>query len=135
MGAAAVPLMVGGGLLSAYSQYSAGEIGKEESKVAAKQEELSATAREADRKERLIQALASSSASAGARGIAAYEGSPLAILEADIDREAEATTRDKFMSSLAQKTIRSRGKIQQKQARLGAATSLLKGGAQAAYYS
>ena len=134
MGAAAAPLMIGSSLLSAGGQLAAGEITKEESKVSAKQEELAATSREVDRKERLIQALASSAASAGARGIAAYEGSPLAILEADIDREAEATSRDAFQSTLAQKTIRSRGKIAQKQAKLGAATSLISGGAQAAYY-
>ena len=135
MGAAAAPLMVGSSLLSAGSQLAAGDIAKTDSKVMAKQENLAATQREVDRKERLVQALASSAASAGARGVAAYEGSPLAILNADIEREAEATDRDKFQSALAQQTIRSRGKVAQKQARLGAATSLLSGGATAAYYS
>ncbi len=134
MGAAAAPLVAGSSILSAVGQYTSGEITKDESKVSAKQEGLAATQREVDRKERLLQALSASAASAGARGIAAYEGSPLAILEADIEREAEATQRDKFMSTLAQKTIRARGKVAQKQARLGAATSLLSGGAQAAYY-
>ena len=135
MAAAAIPLMIGSSLLSANQQRVAGDIAKGESKVQARQTELAATAREVDRKDRLASALASQNASAGARGIAAFEGSPLTILQADIEREEQATQRDIFSTELEAFTQRSRGSIAQKQARAQAFTGLLKSGSQFASLS
>ncbi len=86
-------------------------------KVEAEQEELGAKQREADRKERLSLALASQNANAAAGGIAAFEGSPLTVMNEDIRREQVATQRDEFSSRLASLTAKSRGKIQSKSLR------------------
>ena len=130
MAQAAIPLFIGSSLLSANQTMAAGDIARGESKVQARQTELAATAREVDRKDRLASALASQNASAGARGIAAFEGSPLTILQADIEREEQATERDVFSTELEAFTQRSRGSIAQKQSRSQAFTGLLKGGSQ-----
>lgn len=135
MGAAAIPLMIGSSLLSFNQTRAAGDIAKGESKVQARQTELAATAREVDRKDRLASALASQNARAGASGIAAFEGSPLAILQADIEKEQVATERDIFSTELEAFTQRSRGSIAQKQSRAKAFTGLLSSGSQFATLS
>ena len=96
-----------------------------EGKIAAQQEELGATQREADRKERLADALASQTASAGARGVVAFEGSPLTILQEDIRKEEVATQRDVFQSRLAGMTAKQRAKNKAGGIRTGANIGLL----------
>ena len=93
-------------------QRTAADIAEAEGKVAAQQEEVAAVQREADRKSRLATAMASQTASAGARGVAAFEGSPLSVLQEDIRREDVATERDVMQTRLAAMTARQRGKIQ-----------------------
>lgn len=113
MGAAALPLFIGSSLLQFGSRIQAGRIAKSESQFTARQmeveakgEELGAIQREADRKQRLSKAIASQIAGAGARGIAAFEGSPLAVLQEDIRTEEVATERDIFSSRLSALTKR-----------------------------
>ena len=77
-----------------------GEIAQGESEVQAKAEEAAGVTRESDRKARLIEALASQNASAGAGGIAAFEGSPLSVMKEDIRKEEVATDRDAFQTKL-----------------------------------
>lgn len=113
-------------LISFSQQRSAGKIAEGEAKVAAKQEELAAIQREGDRKEKLAQALASQNASAGARGVAAFEGSPLTILQEDIRREEQATKRDVMQSQIRQQTLKARGRVAKKQAQAGATVGLLR---------
>ncbi len=98
-------------------QKAQADIALGEAKVAAEQEDLGAKQREADRKERLSIALASQNAAAGAKGVAAFEGSPLTIMKEDIAREKTATERDIFSSQLASLTAKSRGKVQAKSLR------------------
>jgi hypothetical protein len=124
--------MAGGmglGLYSAAAQYSstksAGNIQRMESEAEAEMEELGATQREADRKARLAEALASQVAGAGAAGISAFEGSPLTILNADIEAEQKATQRGKFSTDLRAATIRMRGRTAQKMAKQQAQLGLL----------
>lgn len=105
---------------------AAGKIAQGEAEVAAKQEELAAVQREGDRKNRLAEALASQNASAGARGVAAFEGSPLTILQEDIRREEKATERDIFQTKLKTMTIRARGALARKQAKTAASIGLLR---------
>lgn len=93
-------------------QKAQADIAQGEAKVVAEQEELGAKQREADRKERLSIALASQNAAAGAGGIAAFEGSPLTILNEDIEREQVETERDRFATGLRTMTAKSRGKTQ-----------------------
>jgi len=127
MGVAAIPLIISAGtsLMQASQQRTAGKIQQIESETAAKQEELATIQRESDRKESLARALASQTATSGSRGIAAFEGSPLAILQEDISREEEATQRDLFMSQLSTLTTRTRGTIAKKAAESGAAIGLI----------
>ncbi len=115
--------------LSAVGQYSqqrnAAAAASNEAEFAAKQEKLAATQREADRKDRLAQAIASQTASAGARGVLAYEGSPLTILQEDIRREEVATERDVFGSKLAASTALIRGRNRSSSLRTGANIGLI----------
>lgn len=125
MGFLPLALAVGSSLMEAQQKKKAGEIAAQEAEVAASQEEIGAVQREADRKERLARAMASQTASAGARGVAAFEGSPLSILEADIAAEETATERDVFMSELSAMTTRARGQVAKRSAETGAFTGLI----------
>ena len=115
--------------VSAVGQYSqtrnAAAAAKNEAEFAATQEKLAATQREADRKDKLAEAMASQTASAGARGVIAYEGSPLTILQEDIRREEVATDRDVFGSKLAASTALVRGKNQASSLKTGATFGLI----------
>jgi hypothetical protein len=109
--AQAIPaiIAIGGSMISANQQGVAASIARGEGKLQAQQEELAATQRETDRKDRLAQALAAQNARAGAAGVRAFEGSPLTIMSEDIRREQVATERDTFQSNLASMTARARG--------------------------
>lgn len=131
------------GVLSDISQFGLqrdiGKIQAGEAEVAAKSEEAAGVQREVDRKAQLAEALASQNAAAGAAGIAAFEGSPLSVMQEDVRRESVATERDVFQTKLKSLTLRSRGKIAERTAKAGAtlglisniesrATSAIKGG-------
>lgn len=104
---------------------SQGKIAQLQAETQAKQEEAAGVAREKDRKSRLAEALASQNAGAGAKGIAAFEGSPLTIMQEDISREAEATQRDEFQTKLRAMTLRAGGQIARRQATTAANIGLL----------
>ena len=110
---------------SAYQQRVAGKIAQGEAETAALAEEGAAVAREADRKARLNEALASQNAAAGAGGLVAFEGSPLSVMKEDTRREGVATERDKFSTNIAALTLRARGKIARKQANFSSNMSLI----------
>ena len=105
---------------------AAGDVGRQ-SELEAQQEELGAVQREADRKQRLVSALASQIASAGTKNISAFEGSPLTILEADIEKEETATERDIFQTKLAALTKRTQGRLKRSMLRSGADIELAGG--------
>ena len=102
-----------------------GSIARGEAEVAAEQEEAAGVSREADRKERLAEALASQNASAGAGGIAAFEGSPLSVMKEDIRKESQATDRDVFQTKLRSMTLRAGGKVAERQAKTAANIGLI----------
>jgi len=119
-------IAAGGASLGQFAlQRTAAEGIRGEAEISAQAEEVAATTREADRKSRLATALASQIASSGAKGIAAFEGSPLTILEEDIRREEVATQRDKFQTRFSTLTKRAKGRIQERQIKTGAALSLI----------
>ena len=124
--------MGGSTLLGAGSQYQAGRAQQAQYELSAKSEEVGAIQREADRKDALVRAMASQTASAGARGISAYEGSPLTILQEDIRKEEVATERDLLNTKIKKMSLQQAGKSAKSQGTLGAVTSLLTGGAQMA---
>lgn len=91
------------------AQKDAARAAEKQGKVEAQQEEIMATQREADRKERLAEAMASQTASAGSRGVFAFEGSPLSVLQEDMRKEEVATDRDAFNARVAGLGSRIRG--------------------------
>lgn len=113
-------------------QRTAAEGAAGEGRLAAQAEEVAATSREADRKSRLATALASQIAESGAKGISAFEGSPLTILEEDIKAESKATQRDIFESRLTALTSKAKGRIRERQIKTGANIGLLSDITQAA---
>lgn len=112
-------------LLSFGQTRAAGSVAQGQAEVAAKAEEAAGVSRESDRKARLAEALASQNATAGAGGIAAFEGSPLSVMKEDVRRESVATERDVFQTKLRAMTIRAGGKIAKQQARLSAGIGLI----------
>ena len=131
----ATPLLIAstaGTLLSVAGQLQAGKSAAKESELTAQTQELAATGREADRKNRLAEALATANAQAGASGIRAFEGSPLTILQQSIENEETSTERDMFNTRIGALTTRARGQTAKRAGQIGAATSLIKGGVQAA---
>lgn len=110
---------------SAGMQIEQGKIAAGQAEVSAKAEEAAGVSREADRKARLAEALASQNAAAGAGGVAAFEGSPLSVMQEDIRREETATERDVFQTKLRAMTLRAGGKVAKKQAKTGATLGLI----------
>ena len=127
MGAAALPAIAVSSLLSAGAQIKSGRASAKEAELSAQLQETGAIQREADRKERLAGAMATANAQAGASGIAAFEGSPLTILQTSIEAEETATERDRFNTRISALTTRARGKAAKRSAQVGAFTSLLQG--------
>ena len=130
-----VPMLiasVGSSLLSAGAQISAGKTAAKEAELSAQAGEVAATQREVDRKERLAKAIATANANAGAAGIAAFEGSPLTILQESITAEETATERDLFNTRISALTTRSRGQTAKRAGQIGATSSLLQGAGRAA---
>ena len=129
--AAAAPLILSAAvsLASASQKQSQASIEAGQAEVAAQQQELQLVQREADRKDRLSSAMAAQNALAGASGIAAFEGSPLTVLEDSIQRANVATERDTFSTDLTALATRSSGQIRQKFANVNARLGLLQQGA------
>ena len=107
------------------TQRAQGDIARGEAELAAQSEEAAGVSRESDRKSRLAEALASQNATAGASGIAAFEGSPLSVMQEDIRRESVATERDAFQTKLRSMTLKAGGKVAQRQAKTGANIGLI----------
>jgi hypothetical protein len=130
--AVALPyIAAAGALVSAGSQVQAGKASAREAELTAQIQETAATQRESDRKNRLAEALATANAQAGASGIAAFEGSPLTILQQSIENEQTATERDSFNTRISTLSTRARGQSSRQMANAGAVSSLVKGGVSA----
>jgi len=132
MAEAAVLIAAAGTLFSVGGQIRAGKTAVRESELSAQIEETAAAQRETDRKENLATALATANAQAGAAGIAAFEGSPLTILQQSIENEQTATERDLFNTRISALTTRARGQTTRTFAQIGAGTSLTRGASQIA---
>lgn len=128
MAQASLIMSAASSLASAGLQETQAGIEKDQAEIAARQEELAVTQREADRKDRLANALASQNAMSGARGIAAFEGSPLTVLQDSIERERVATERDKFMGELNALALRSGGKVKRRLSRVQTHLGLMQTG-------
>ena len=122
-----IALIAGSSLLSAGSQIKAGKAAASEAEITARTQELAGTQREADRKNRLAEALATANAQSAAAGIKAFEGSPLTIMQEGIKSEETATERDAFNTRLSALTTRSKGQNAKSASKISALTSLMKG--------
>ena len=97
-------------LLQLGAGLTASKIAKQQGKLETRQIRLNALSREADRKDALAKAMASANARSGTKGIAAFEGSPLAILNNMERQEADTSQRDQYMTDLAATTAKYKGK-------------------------
>ena len=129
---AASPYMAGAGLglagLSFVQQSGAASMAAREGQLAAEMEDVAALQRETDRKLELARAVSTTRARASGAGIAVNVGSPLAIIEQQIEQEKIDTERDKFNAKIAAQSARYRGAAEAGQLRGQAGISLLKAG-------
>ena len=120
-----------GTAVSAYGQVQAGKAQEEQMKQQAEQEKLAAESRELQRREELNRALASNVVAQSMSGIAG-EGTPasLALESAKKAGLSEATI--DLSEKLRQSALIRAGKTAKQTAYIGAASTLLSGGAKAA---
>lgn len=113
-------------------QMGAASLASTEGKLAAEMEDVAALQRETDRKLELARAVSTTRARASGAGISVNVGSPLAIIEQQIEQEKIDTDRDKFNAKIAAQSARYRGAAEAGQIRGAATISLLKSAEQAA---
>jgi len=127
----AIALTAAGTATSAYGQVQAGKAQEEQMKQQAEQERLAAESRELQRREELNRALASNVVAQSMSGISG-EGTPasLALESAKKAGLSEATI--DLSEKLRQSALIRAGKTAKQTAYIGAASTLLSGGAKAA---
>lgn len=128
----ATAIMLGLSAASLASQSAQASLEEGQAEVQAKNEELRVKQREADRKDRLASALATQNAMAGAKGVAAFEGSPLTILQDSMERERVATERDVFSTELSNLALRSGARTRRKMSDMSARLGFFQSGMTAA---
>lgn len=104
----------------------AAKMAETQGELAAKMEDVAAMQRETDRKLELARAVSSTRAAAAGSGILANVGSPLSVIEQQIEQEKTDTERDKFNARIAAQSARFRGAAEAGQIRGKAAISLLR---------
>ncbi len=126
--------MVGqlGGLLSGGAQAQSGAALQEQYMVMAQNEQYAAQYREVQRKERLLKALASQNAARAAQGVRSYEGSPAAMMGADMESYYVERYADEGATSMRVRSYARSGAVAQRSAQISAGTSLLEFGTKAA---
>lgn len=127
----AIALTAAGAATSAYGQVQAGKAQEDQMKQQAEQERIAAESRELQRREELNRALASNVVAQSMSGISG-EGTPasLAIENAKKVGLSEATI--DLSEKLRQSALIRAGKTAKQTAYIGAASTLLSGGAKAA---
>ena len=115
-------------LLQLSGASTASSIARRESKLQQKKIDVENTAREANRKEMLAEALAATNAMSGTKGIMALEGSPLTVMK-QMERSVDnASQQDSFMTDLEKTTAKYRAKQKKVGYQSQAAQSLLTSG-------
>jgi len=123
-------ILAGG--VAARSAHNAGKATEIQYKEQAKQEEVSARDREIERRRRLVQALSSQNAEAGAAGIDPTTGSRRAMTLEDARLAQMDSLTDRAMTNRRAINLRSAGRNARRQGDLQAAGSLLNTGASVA---
>lgn len=113
------------GAASAIQARNAGKLQQIEYQRQAKEEEVSARDREIERRRRLVQALASQNAEAGALGIDPTTGSRRAITLEDVRLARMDDLTDRAMTSRRSVSLRSAGRSARRQGNLQAGATLL----------
>ena len=98
----------------------------------ARQEEFAAKDREVQRRKRLVASLASQNAVRGASGVRAFEGSPAAMMQSDIDAAAYDNTMADANLGMKKQSLLTSGKYAQQSGYMSAGSSLLNYGSRMA---
>jgi hypothetical protein len=110
---------------SVVSQRRAGALQQIAYKEQAKQEEFSARDREIERRRRLVQAIASQNAEAGALGLDPTMGSRRAIMLEDVKRARFDDLTDRAMTTRRATSLKSAGRESRRQANFQSDVTLL----------
>ncbi len=117
---------------SLFSAKLASDAAKQEARALefqAENESINARIRNNERTERLLDAIAANNAAAGARGVSAFSGSPLTILEQNIKKTNRRSIADFENAKLNELSLRSRSFATRRSAQIKAFGSLLGTGA------
>ena len=125
MHAAVIGSLIASGVIGAKAQSNAGKAAKIQYQQQARGEETAAKDREIARRRRLVSALASQNAEAGALGITPGVGSRKAIALADAKRASFEGLSDRASTGRRAVMLRSAGKAAQREGNLAAASTLL----------
>lgn len=118
-------LIAGAGVAAASSQVAAGKMRNIEYKEQAQQEQDAARDREIDRRRRLVSALASQNAEAGALGATTGVGSGAAIALTDARRANYESLADRATTNRRSLMLRTAGKFARRQGNAAAVATLL----------
>lgn len=108
-------------------QMDAASLASTEGNLAAEMQDVAALQRETDRKLDLARAISTTRAKASGAGIVTNVGSPLSIIEQQIEQEKIDTERDKFNAMISAQSARYQGAARAGQIRGQATLSLLRG--------
>lgn len=127
---AIVGSLIAGTVASAQQSRNAGKLADIQYREQAQQETDAARDREIERRRRLVSALASQNAEAGALGVAPGVGSRSALAMSDVKRARYENIADRASTGRRSLMLRSAGRHARKQGDLGAASTLLGGAAE-----
>ena len=127
----AIALTAAGTATSAYGQVQAGKAQEIQLKEQAKQEELAAQSQELQRRQELNRALAANVAAQSVSGLAG-EGTPASLALASAKKVGLSEATIDLSEKLRQSALIRAGKTAKQTAYIGAASTLLSGGAKAA---
>jgi len=127
----AIALTAAGTATSVYGQVQAGKAQEIQLKEQAKQEELAAESQELQRRQELNRALAANAAALSTAGISG-EGTPASLALASAKKVGLSEATIDLSEKLRQSALIRAGKTAKQTAYIGAASTLLSGGAKAA---
>ncbi len=127
----AVALSAAGTLTSVYGQVQAGKAQEIQLKEQAKQEEFAAQSQELQRRQELNRALAANVAALSTAGISG-EGTPASLALESAKQVALSEATIDLSEKLRRASLERQGRVAKQAAYIGAASTLLSGGAKAA---
>ena len=127
----AIALTAAGTATSVYGQVQAGKAQEQQMKEQAKQEEFAAQSQELQRRQELNRALAANVAALSTAGISG-EGTPASLALESAKQVALSEATIDLSEKLRRASLERQGRVAKQAAYIGAASTLLSGGAKAA---